>query len=400
MSTNTSSRQDRLIYPDTWTLSALSRARRTESSRFEQFLKVWRETNSVLALSRTHLIELRRHRDRDARTERYRLLEALLPARFDMLLSVEQPTLNSLTDREIGVQVLRHLGKGAVLDAVDSSWVGFPLRIERVEELEELRGQLEDGELGQMFDLFYAGLQLGATVSARERGIAYERPRLGQLPDHRPTEQEVVNAMAAMRQQMKETPIWDLMRDKLNVDDIERAESAALDQMSAMLRRAQEIGFQEALREGDSHHQSRRNEFFDVHLQNRSFSDSVNSIVTALSGVSDQKVIAEHTRGVTRDGCPGLWLRDAVEVELRKAKPKPEPNDWFDLDHLTHLPYVTLQFADSELSAVTRQVLRRRERLPASVAGVRAPISSTASLEVIEAHVLAAVEQRTVEVDE
>jgi hypothetical protein len=398
MSTNTPARQERLIYPDTWTLSALGRARRTQSSRFEQFLQVWKGTNSVLALSRTHLIELRRHRDRDARAERYDLLEALLPARFDMLLA-EQPALNSLTDREIGVQVLRHLGKGAMLDAVDSSWVGFPLRIERVEELAELRSQLEDGELGQTLDLFYSGLQLDATVREREPGTPFARPRLNGLPDRRPTDEEVANMMEAVRQQMKETPIWGLMREILPGDDIGRGESAALDQLSAMLKRAQEVGFHEALREGDAHNQSRRNEFLDVHLQNRSFSDSVNSIVTALSGIADQQLIAEHTRGVTREGCPGLWLRDAVELELRRAKPKPEPNDWFDLDHLTHLPYVNLQFADAELSTVTRQVLSRKETLPAAVARVRAPISSTAELEVIEAHILAAAEQERLPLD-
>jgi len=187
---------------------------------------------------------------------------------------------------------------------------------------------------------------------------------------------------------MKELPVWTQIASLVSAEDLVHGQATALDHLQGLLTRAKEVGFQQALRQGDAHGKSRKNEFFDTHLQNRSFTDSVRSIIAAISGVNDASAIDALTRGVTRAGTPGLWLRDAVELELRKAKPRPEPNDWFDLDHLTHLPYVDLQFADREISTVTRQVLSRRSQLPASVLDVTAPVSTEASLDAVEHHLI------------
>jgi len=379
---------ERLIYLDTWTLSVLGRVISTDSARFTQFAQVWARTGSVLALSRTHLIELRRHRDPDIRNARYDVLRGLLPARFDMLLNSEQPVLNALTDREIGVQVLRHLGRASILDGVDRHWVGFPLRIGSPDDLDVIREQLESDQLGAIFDLFYGALGVEASTRGRERGAPYERSRLGSIPSERPTDAQIEQAMSIVQEQMKALPLWQQISGTFSVEDLARGEATALEHLRGLLTRAKEVGFQQALREGDAHGQSRKNEFFDTHLQNRTFTDSVRSIVAAISGVNDTSAIDTVTRGVTRAGCPGLWLRDAVELELRRAKPQPEPNDWFDLDHLTHLPYVDLQFADREISTVTRQVLSRRNQLPLALHGVSPPVSAEASLNAVEQHLI------------
>jgi hypothetical protein len=68
-----------------------------------------------------------------------------------------------------------------------------------------------------------------------------------------------------------------------------------------------------------------------------------------------------------------------VEIEMRKSKPVTVANDWFDLDHLTHLPYVDLYIADAEIVNNTVRVLRRVDNLPPTVRSVH-PVSIDGSL--------------------
>ena len=376
--------QRRLVYLDTWTLSTLARALRSDATRFRQFHDVWQRTGSLLALSRTHLFELRRHKDADIRASRYDVIASLLPARFDMLLNTEQPALNALVDREIGVQVLRHLGRGEILQQVDRHWVGFPLPVESADHVATLREQLESDMVGGVLDLFHSVVGLASSTYARDVGTRYARPRLSTVPADRPTADQVHQALSAVDSELEKLPVWEDAKGLFTPEQLADGLATAREQIRAMLSRAQEVGFQEALREGDVHKQSRRNEFFDVHLQNRSFSDSVRSIVSAIGRVTDHDAIDLATQGISRSNCPGLWLRDTVELELRKSKPRPEPNDWFDLDHLTHLPYADLQFADREIATATRQVLKRNDQLPAALQGVNPPIATEASLEAVE----------------
>src|SRR5215203_4896244 len=184
-------RAESLIYLDTWTFSVLGRVIRNDPARFRRFAEVWAQTGSRLALSRTHLIEIRRHRDPEVRNARYDVLRELLPGRFDMLLNPEQPALNAVTDREIGIQVLRHLGRASVLDGVDRHWVGFPLRIEEPDDLAIIREQLESEVLGSVFDLFYGALDAEATARARKRGAPYVRSRLDKISSERPTDSQI-----------------------------------------------------------------------------------------------------------------------------------------------------------------------------------------------------------------
>jgi hypothetical protein len=376
--------QRRLVYLDTWTLSTLARALRSDARRFRQFRDVWQRTGSLLALSRTHLFELRRHKDPDVRASRYGVIASLLPARFDMLLNTEQPALNALVDREIGVQVLHHLGRGEILQRVDRYWVGFPLTVESDEHIAMVREQLEGDMIGDVLDLFHSVLGLASGTNARDLGTPYARSRLSSVPPQRPTADQIDQALSAIDSELEKLPFWEQAKGLPTEEQLADGLSTAREQLRGILLRAQEVGFHEALREGDAHNQSRRNEFFDVHLQNRSFSDSVRSIVSAVSKVTDHAAIDLATQGISRSNCPGLWLRDAVELELRKSKHRPEPNDWFDLDHLTHLPYVDLQFADREIATTTRQVLKRKDQLPAALQGVNPPVATEASLEAVE----------------
>ncbi len=376
-----------LVYLDTWTASLLARTLRADPDRFGAFLDVWGGTASRLALSRAHLLELRRHRDPEVRATRYALIEALLPAPFDMLLGAEHSPLAELTDREIAVAAMRHLGRPLPPQA-DAGWVGFPMQIATAADVAVIREQLESDLLGGVADLFRSALEMRASLDARPAGTAYDRPRLAGLPDAPPDPTTLAALDRAAAEATSLSGAHPLVREAqalLGAADLEDSLAVAREQVDALLARVREIGAVGALREGDAQGQSRRNEFVDVHLQNRAFSASVRRVATALSGVQDARAIDGALRGVRRAACPGLWLRDAVEIELRKAKAMPEANDWFDLDHLTHLPYVDVYFADREMAAAVRQVLGRKERLPPALRRVAAPVTGAATLDAIEA---------------
>lgn len=376
------------MYLDTWTASLLARTLRTDPDRFEAFLHVWRGSASRLALSRAHLLELRRHRDPEVRAARYALIEALLPAPFDMWLGAGQQELVELTDREIAVAAMRHLGKPLPPQA-DARWVGFPMEIATVDDVAVIRAQLESDLLGGATDLFRSALELRASLDARPPGTAYDRPRLAGLPDAPPDPAAIERVAAEAASLSGAHPLVpELMQAAqalFGAAELEESLAVAREQVGEILARVGAVGPREALREGDAQGQSRRNEFVDVHLQNRAFSASVRRVAAAVSGVQDVRAIDGALRGVRRAMCPGLWLRDAVEIELRKAKAVPEANDWFDLDHLTHLPYVEVYFADREMAAVVRQVLGRTDQLPPALRGVAAPVTGAASVDAIEA---------------
>jgi hypothetical protein len=373
-----------LVYLDTWTLSALGQALTAQRNQFDEFKKAWRETNSVLALSRTHLIELRRHKDSATRSARYDVISELLPGRFDMLLAPEEPVLNAVTDREIAVQLCRLFGREEVLKDADRYWVGFPRRIEGPDDVADVREELEKSSLANVLDLFYEGLKLAAHVSSRDSGQRYERVRLERLSNERLTPEKVEDLVSRVDSELENLPFWHQIRDQFPEDDLAEGLSSAKDYLRRLLNRTQEVGIQKALREGDAHNQSRPNEFFDVHQQNTAFTARIREIAGALTGETNLGMIDNATQGVTRAGCPGLWLRDAVDLELRKSRHHAQASDWMDLDHLTHLPYVDLQFSDYEIAAVTRQVLKRQDTLPKGLLGIHPPIATEASLDAVK----------------
>jgi hypothetical protein len=385
---HTDPRQFRLVYLDTWTISTLARALRTDIKRFNEFQGIWKKTRSMLALSRTHLFELRRHKDSEVRAARYDLIEALLPARFDMLLNLEQPALNALTDREISAEILRHLGRGAIVEKLGRYRFGFPLEIESKAHVTTIREQMESDDIGGVLNLLHSALDIASSADARAPRTPYVRTRLADVSDSRPTDDQIDQAKQLIDSSLQDHPLLAEIHSLVTPEQFVTGLSEATTLLHSILIRAQAVGFQQAIREGDGHRQSRRNEFFDVHLQNQSFTNRVRSVATAFTSVTDQVAIDLVTQGVKRTNCPGLWLRDATEVELRKAKHHAKPNDWFDLDHLTHLPYVDLQFADREIATATRQVLKRRDQLPEVLLNTQPPISTSASLEAVGHEIL------------
>ena len=371
-----------LIYLDTWLWSRLSQARSREPTSFKALLKVWHDRACELAVSRTHLLELRRHKDSQVRDARYRLVEALLPGRFDMLSDTQQ-VMNSVTNREIAIALARDLNLTQVLERVDRYWAGFPIKILDEADVAVLR-QLEDPVIGTFLDLLYKALTLEATERKRAKGAPYQRHRMTSLPTEKLPLEQVERLVTAIEQQVRQTPIWQQATALLSAEQLAEGVVEGVTTIRKVLTRATQVGMRQAFVEHYAAPAYRKKDYTDQVIQRSTFRANVEEVVRSFGRITDPEQIASVADTVSTDVCPGTWLRDAVEIELRKSKSDPKPNDWFDLDHLTHLPYVDLFLSDAELVNNTMKVLRRTDTLPSTLAGTSPPLSVDGSLRGIQ----------------
>jgi hypothetical protein len=214
-----------LVYLDTWLWSRVSQARVREPARFESFRAIWRECNCELAISQTHLFELRRHGAPEERGARYELLEALLPGRFDML-GDKQPVMNTVTSREIAVAHGRGLNL-EVMPRVDAYWAGFPLPVRDEGDVAVLR-QVEAPDVGAFLNLLYDALTYEAASRRRPRTTRYQRVRLAALPTNKPSAKQVDALVRQIESQIKDYRMWQLASQLYSADQLAELQAEGL----------------------------------------------------------------------------------------------------------------------------------------------------------------------------
>lgn len=360
-------------------MSRILQAKAADPEAFAALVATWRATGCELALSRSHLFELRRHRDAAVREERYQLLEILVPGRFDML-GDKHPSLNSVMNREILISLAHLIGRDDLLTQVDRYWPGFPLTIPDRTEIEVLR-QIENPLLGSVLDLFYSALSGDARANARPKKTRYERSRLSAIPTEKPSAELVEKLLVEVETQARSSPFWQEAISILSNEDMAQAYEEAMASLRKTLSRATQVGMRKAYVEAYAGPRTKPKEYTDTVIQHSTFRTGVEEVLRSIGHLSDPKLIEYGVNFTSTASCPGTWLRDSVEIELRKSKPEPKPNDWFDLDHLTHLPYVDLYLGDAELVNNTTKVLRRDETLPPTLRGIHLPIAVDGSIE-------------------
>lgn len=369
-----------LVYLDTWLWSRLSRARSQEPEAFHTFRQTWGDLGCVLAVSRTHLYELRRHGDPEEREARYRLVEDLLPGCFDML-STEKPFLKSVTNREIAVSFAREF-KPDILERIDRYWAGFPLPIRDKDDVAVFR-QIEEPMVGTALSLLRTLLTADASERKRPKGTQYQRVRLTSIPTEKLPRSQVEPWMKMIEAQTTKAALWQQASTLFSDEQIAEEIAKTTETIRRVLIRATQVGRRKALTEHYAAPRVREKEYTDKVIQQSTFRSSVEEVVRGFWGLNYPTALEAAMDLMTIDRCPGTWLRDNVEIELRKSKAEPEPNDWFDLDHLTHLPYVDVFVSDAELVNNTLKVLRRVDALPASLQGVNLPLNVDGSLDSI-----------------
>jgi hypothetical protein len=76
-----------LIYLDTSNFSLLSLTKIHEPQKYQDFIAKWKKNNYLLAFTTAHLDELLRAEFPDERETRFKILEDLLPFRFESRLT-------------------------------------------------------------------------------------------------------------------------------------------------------------------------------------------------------------------------------------------------------------------------------------------------------------------------
>jgi hypothetical protein len=364
-----------LIYPDTSNIDLLSKIRQQDRARFNAFLEKWKELNCTLAISGTHIFELRRYADSSAREARYQLFEELCPIRCQS---------SSIDTLEIVHALRNHRDELCLKDSTDEIIEAFSMRFNTPAEVSEMR-QLEADELSLLFEAFYDASKIGAAASSREEGTKYERRRVSQLGDAKPTSEQRAAFLEEWDEQQFPSSELENFHKLVPPEAMEGLLNAFRDLGLQFLDRAEEVGGTNAFAEAlglDLNERSVSRSYTDQATQQFAFRFSVREAAQSI-GIQDEVLLNLASKLVKLEDCPGVWLRNAVELQIKKAVAKDVPSNLFDLNHLTHLPYVDMLFTDKRIAEFTRQVLAS-PNLPTSLRDVKQPIAVPNNIEALE----------------
>jgi hypothetical protein len=114
-------------------------------------------------------------------------------------------------------------------------------------------------------------------------------------------------------------------------------------------------------------------------MNSREYEKYVADVVRNLS-ISQKGEV--YTNAIPREA--GLSI--SVQLQIRKAIPIDDASNYYDLEHLSYLPYVDAMFTDKRIATLTRQVLDSNQ-LPSSLARIEPPIAIPNSVDSIESHI-------------
>lgn len=375
--------QARTIYLDNSHLHLLSELRRTNSSRFAVFLNVWTSQQCVLALSQTHLSEINRYEDQLKREARYELLEALMPIHSDVMIDEWTPHLFlSLTNREILASLLNR----GVISLKDPAFAhlanAFPTKLTSRNDIDLLRRLSTVPFYHDLLNAFYQANEVAASANSRPPNTKYERHRLSQIPNAG-LDADIVSDVMRGLDEAENNPGTFELSNLVGKEDLKQIFSELKDKIESFTQRTAETGASNALAEylgTDPTDTSSLDELIAQHT----FDFCVRQFVTELCGDDENDNTISNLSGqVKLEDCPGTWLKHAVRLEMRKAMPTDHASNYYDLEHLSYLPYVDRLFADKRVARCAGQVLSSPQ-IPTSVKGVRAPISIPNSVEALE----------------
>lgn len=365
-----------LVYLDTSQIHLLSKERVQNKERFSNFLKMWKDNHCVLALSRIHLFEICRYDDPAMRQLRYRLFEDLVPLRCEFEFLEHREIILALSrDSEMS----RIYGLAPEACAMFSESVNARTDVQLVEQL------IESALFRQVCDAFYETSRAGAMANSRERGTKYERHSLSQIGDARPSEDQRMSFLREWEKHRPDISQYGALAELVTQEAMDHISDAIRDMALQMYDRGEEVGMGNALADFfgvDANNQTVSRTPTDLLSQQYAFNFMVRSAVESFGPQTDAAIDVAANR-VRVENCPGTWLKYSVEIQIRKALALDEPSNLFDLDHLSHLPYVDLLFTDKRIREFTRQVLNS-SNLPTSLCNVGLPIAVKNTIDDVE----------------
>lgn len=369
-----------IVYLDTSHLHLLARAREEGRPAYAAFLEAWRARHCEIVFSMFHILELRRHQDPAIRRTRYRLLQDLVPIRLDIAWpNPDENGPKTMLEREI---LRAYIAKGMVSastqEAADimTGWAEIlPGRL--VSAAEAVLAQItEAGVFGWASELAFSALTAAAAARARPADQPYQSPRLKDIPAESPGADEFKRMLDLVHEATpNQDRLWDDLGRFFPPEAMAAFRFAIALMMRETLKKQAALGprqvFADAL--GIDPTGKALNARLDDLQFDWTFREVVDGVVRRFFPIEDPE---EHSAAVSAlqvADCPGKWLRNAVETDLNRATPAPEPGDHYDLDHVAYLPYVDLLTADKRIVDFCRRVMTRKDCL-ASLRNVRPPV--------------------------
>lgn len=376
----------RIVYLDNSHLHLLSELRRNDASRFAAFMEVWSAKRCELALSQTHLSEINRYDDQAKRDARYDLLEVLTPIHSDLPIGdVPEPFL-LLVNREI----FRALIKKQLLAVEGESLAkfenAFPQQLTSKDDITVLKALSMVDVYRKVLDAFYEANRVGALANSRAPQTKYERHRLSEIPDGKIDPNLMADLLPQLEEGQTSVKNLDVLRDLVTPAQIDEIFGGIRNSIHQFVKRTEEVGTSSALAEflGSNSKDSQTNRKpIDLLISEYGFDFCVRRFLTDL-GIADEATLDNLSRQIQLEDCPGSWLKNAVQLQMRKAAPIDNASNYYDLEHLSFLPYVDALFADKRIATFARQVLSS-DHLPASLQGLQPPICISNSIDSIEA---------------
>ncbi|HEX8000852.1 MAG TPA: hypothetical protein VF528_20895 [Pyrinomonadaceae bacterium] len=377
----------RIIYLDNSHLHLLSEVRRTDPARFSKFMKMWAANKCALALSQTHLQEISRYDDQSKREARYDLLGEMLPIHCDIILADEVPiSFLSLTNREIFSALIRRNMVSVQDQALIRYSQGLLERFTSKAHITLLRQLDIFGVWRNLIEAFYEANKVSAAANSRPPKAKYERPRLSQIGDTKIIKDDVTALLKQLEEEQVDIAQWESLRDLVPPELMNEVFGGIRNMIEQFAGRVDEVGSSNALAEFlgvDSADRTNSRKPLDLLIQQHTFEVVLRQFLADVCGEQDETRVGEVVRQLKMEDCPGTWLKNAVQIQIRKAVTEDEASNYYDLEHLAYLPYTDLFFADKRIAEFARQVLNSNQSL-LSLKGIREPISVPSSVDAIE----------------
>ena len=94
----------------------------------------------------------------------------------------------------------------------------------------------------------------------------------------------------------------------------------------------------------------------------------------------DPNRAADLAKHIPVESCPGTWLSQAVDLQIRKGETSTAASSAYDIDHLVYFPYVDRFFGDKRTRQNTEAALRLPD-CPSAIRGRTGPIFVPRSVE-------------------
>jgi hypothetical protein len=225
-----------------------------------------------------------------------------------------------------------------------------------------------------MIDLSFSAITGASKAGQRPKGEPYQRTRVRELNSVPLTAEQAVAMKATFDNALSTALALRELNDKLPNDLTTELARQQAERIYRLVDRAAEVGMRTAYAEamGLSGDPAEDNRYLDDVSVITTFAWQVANFARRVLKVDDDEFLQLMAEQVPVEACPGTWLSQAVDLEIRRNEHDPNPNNAYDLEHLSYLPYVDLFFADKRIAAYGKQVLQRPD-LPAACRSLRPP---------------------------